>query len=147
MSRAFSHCILPSCPPSSQEGGRGLGTGKGRAGESSQAQLPLSCCTAGGLLEAQKPPDSGLPSRSGLLWHLDILWPVQSSRASPASPGLDLPFCFPGSGGAPVGCFYFHPKKAIQEPGSSSPRVARQVPSSVTQQQSCPLARGEGKNE
>lgn len=121
MSWAFSHCILPSCPPSSQEAqgwGVLLGTGTGRA----QAQLPLGCCSSRDLLDAQNLQNPDLPSRvrhaQGLLWSLT---PVHLQ--GPFSPGGPLlpPLHFPGSRvGSPAGCFYFHAQNAPSDLGSSS---------------------------
>lgn len=96
MSQAFSHCIVPSCPPS-QEGRDG-------------------CCSSGGLLDAQPPGNQAFPPESahaqGLLWFL-----APGHLLGPFSPGESLlpPLrFFPGSGvGSLLGAFISILKKPL----------------------------------
>lgn len=72
MSRASSHCILPSCPPSSRREGRRGGDREGQGWD----RAPRPGSAAGCLRGAWEPPDSGLPGnrQHWLLWpsqHLD----------------------------------------------------------------------------
>jgi hypothetical protein len=140
MSRACSHCILPSCPPSNQEGEDRVGTGKGRAGE--ELLAVSDCCRAGGMETAGLRPCL-CSLHSGLL----SLLPQTHTCWAEASLKVCLPLCFFAFGRPLLEILIFNLKGhlGIWELSSSIPRQVSASASSHYPAAFLPTVRDRGK--
>lgn len=112
MSWACTHCILPSCPSSNQEGG---GWGGDRGGQGwGRAPRPNWLWP----LQNRQPVGCGCIATAGLrpsLWslHEGLFGPLQLTlvRLGQPSSSLHSPLCCSESGGLLIGVFALYPKR------------------------------------